>query len=277
MGDRVSRGVLLCLAMLGLSLFGAAGAGASTAGASKAGERSGANASTTCTGSLEHPGVLSGTYSGNVTIDGVCAVDDGPATVDGELTVLPGGGLNAAYSGEPILTVTGNVNIGSDAAAVLGCELYGIECFDDAGATGIVRLGANLNAKGALGVVMHKGTVHGNVKQSGGGGGLNCENPGPGLYRTIGFPVYTDYEDSTVEGTLKVTGMRSCFLGMFRTHVLGNATLTNDLLAEPEKVNLAHDVFSRNLSCSKDSKFFFDSDTVLGKAKGECAGYEIEE
>lgn len=228
------------------------------------------NSTQTCTGTVESPGVLSGTYSGNVSIEGVCATDGVPATVDGELKVLPGGALNAAYSGAPVLTVTGNVTLGRNAAAILGCEPGGVECINDAEGTGTVHIGGGLTARGALGVVMHKGTVHGSVKQSGGGGGLNCENPGPSIYATIGFPVYTDYEDSAVEGNLKVSGLTSCFLGMFRTSVLGSVTLNKVSLAGHEEINLALNTISHNLSCAKDGKFFFDSNTVLGSAKGQC-------
>src|ERR1700693_4431565 len=55
-------------------------------------------------------GVLSGTYTGNVTISGACAVNAGPTVVNGNLILLPGSTLVAAFGkGGSSLTVHGNV------------------------------------------------------------------------------------------------------------------------------------------------------------------------
>ena len=58
----------------------------------------------TCTGTTDNfpteLGTLSGTYSGHVKISGACAVDAGPTTINGNLTIGKGSTL-IAVSREP--------------------------------------------------------------------------------------------------------------------------------------------------------------------------------
>src|SRR5580658_8242364 len=50
-----------------------------------------------CSGTLKSPGVLAGTYPSGVIVRGVCDVNAGLATVDGNITVEPGASLLAAF------------------------------------------------------------------------------------------------------------------------------------------------------------------------------------
>src|ERR671932_2332815 len=68
----------------------------------------------TCSGSLDNPGVLSGTYSTNVVVSGLC-VTGGPTTVAGNVFVQSGSTLLADD-----FTATGNVHVGSGATLVGG-------------------------------------------------------------------------------------------------------------------------------------------------------------
>lgn len=46
-------------------------------------------------GTFKAPGVLKGTYEGNVVVSGLCLVNAGPSIVEGNLTISAGGRLNA--------------------------------------------------------------------------------------------------------------------------------------------------------------------------------------
>ncbi len=43
--------------------------------------------------------------------------------------------------------------------------------------------------------------------------------PTTGIFATLESPVYSDYEDSTIGGNLRVTGLGSCWYGALRDHV----------------------------------------------------------
>ena len=77
----------------------------------------------TCTGTLAAPGVLAGTYRGNVVVTGVCLVNGGAAVIRGDLILAPGSALNATFAlndvaktGTSSLTVRGDVKVGYGAA-----------------------------------------------------------------------------------------------------------------------------------------------------------------
>jgi hypothetical protein len=59
------------------------GAGAAAAAEAHHGQ------SGTCTGTLTAPGVLAGTFRGDVVITGVCAVNGGAAVIKGDLILAP--------------------------------------------------------------------------------------------------------------------------------------------------------------------------------------------
>src|ERR1700751_5933548 len=77
----------------------------------------GAGRPSTCSGTVDAPGTLAGTFSGNVQVSGVCFVDAGPLVVNGNLTVQPGAALIAAFgaTGSDV-TVNGNLDVQNGAA-----------------------------------------------------------------------------------------------------------------------------------------------------------------
>lgn len=254
----------------------------------------------TCSGTLSSPGVLVGVYHESVSIEGVCDISGAPATVEGNLTVTMGSSLNAAYqsSTEPYgdggtrsLTVIGNMVVDREGTALLGCDPGGLRCIGAEEKFGSVEIEGNLQEKKPLGVVMHNSIVQKNVSESGGGGGVQCEFPGPGLFGVVNFPVYSDYEDSAVGKNLKVGGLRSCWLGVNRVNVGHNVTLTNNQLAEAGAITVLSNVIGGNLKCERNSAVWDSSqaggelyprepepNTVDGRRSGQCvlASPEVE-
>ncbi len=246
-----------------------------------------------CSGSFESPGVLAGTYTSNVTVEGACVVKAGPALIEGNLTVSPGAVLVAAF-GQSNLTVQRNLKVQRGATLILGCEpAPDFPCLDDETASSQGSVSGNLSEQQPLGVVVHNSTIGGNVQEAGGGGGFTCENKGPtvdGFYvfggaAFGGFPVYSDYSDSTVSGNLGVIGLNSCYLGVAREHVGGNVHLINNQLADPDAIEILENQISGNLLCEQNSQVWDsfeevpggelfprvpDPNTVSGHRVGQC-------
>ena len=241
---------------------------------------------TTCSGTAVAPGVLAaGTYS-SVTVSGVCANNAGQVVVTGNVVVQAGGALLAAYAkstagpGTSGLTVDGDIDVASGASLLLGCEAAHFACIDDPNQT-VPTLNSSDTVLGSilatspLGVVVHSSTVKGDAVQTGGGGGPSCAPSG--IFTTFGSPVYSDYEDNTVGGNLRITGLTSCWLGAIRNTVGGSATISNNTLTDPDaSENLANHV-GGNLLCQNNSPAvaFGDShstsNVVGGFATGQCS------
>jgi hypothetical protein len=102
-----------------------------------------------------------------------------------------------------------------------------------------------------LGVVIHSARIRGSVIQSGGGGGLKCVPEG--AFALLHAPVYSDYEDSTIGGSLIVRDLKSCYLGVARLHVGHNASFTDDTLADPDAIEILANRIAGNLRCTADS------------------------
>jgi hypothetical protein len=273
-----------------LLVFGAASAGAAPP--------------VSCTGDLSNPpaslGLLSGTYQGNVEVSGACAVFAGPTEIKGNLTLLPGSTLVAAFGttnfvpGTPAssLTVDGNLMVKSGATLIAGCFPTSFPCIDDpfSGPDGSptlsspVTVGGNLMSSQPLGVVVHDGSIRGNVMESGGGGGVSCDPPWPGAFGVFGSPVYSDYEDSVVGGNLSVSSLNSCWLGVARVKVGGNMIINSNQLADPDAIEIVSNNITGNLICQSNSPMLWDSgdptnnlypriwqpNTVGGNRIGQC-------
>ncbi len=281
------------------------------AAASGVGDRHhGHHQSATCTGSAASPGVLSGTYSGNVWINGVCLVNGGAATVDGNLFVTPGSALAAVFanndvsgSGTSSLTVLKNVVVGKGATFFLGCEPTYFPCLDDPGAqtgpgtlTSNGTIGGNLIAAGALGVIVHASTIGKNALLLGGGYGNSCVTPtdspsnSPSLEvwaKTANSAPYSDIEDATIGGNAVVAGLTSCWLGINRVTVDRNALVLHNTLNDPDAIEILGSDVHHNLVCLGNSPTLWDSsqaafgqrglyprtsqpNTVGGKRLGQC-------
>lgn len=223
----------------------------------------------TCTGGS----VASGVYS-NLNIAAICSIDAGPVTVQHKLTVLPGNGLLAAFGGSD-LTVGGNLDVQANGFLIMGCEPVHFICFNDPNqTTGTLAstdtVGGNLTAENALAVIVHHSAVGHNFVLSGGGGGVSCA-PTFG-----GGPPYSDLEDNTIGGNLTITGLQSCWLGLFRNLVTQNINFHDNVLADPDGNEIADNSIGRNLNCmgNSPSPQIGDSgggpNTVFGHANGQC-------
>jgi len=244
----------------------------------------------TCTGTLASPGLLSGTYSGDVTVTGYCVVDGGPTLVRGDLRLAAGSALNATYalndvshSGTTSLTVKGDITVASGATLAMGCEPNETPCTDDPAAgtggtlTGQNEVSSDIIATGALAVIIHASYIKGDVRQTGGGGGLSCAPPTSGVFSLLQSPVFSNYEDDTISGDLEVTGLKSCWFGALRNLVRGDFTYSNNTFGDPDASEVLDNAVSGDLSCSADSPAvqYGDSDSspnrVSGDASGECS------
>lgn len=245
-----------------------------------------------CSGTLAAPGVLVGTYSGNLAVKGACDVNAGAATIDGSLTVLSGASLVAAYglddrsgAGESNLTITGNLVVGRGASTILGCEPIKFECLDQLeGAPSRASrtvIGGSLEAQEPLGVVVHNSAIDGSISETGGGGGAHCNEAG--IFTVLKTPQYSDYEDSTVGGNLLVSKLTSCWMGLARLNVAGNMSLVRDRLLNPDAIEILSNQIAGDLTCEHDSNVWDSTDylntlwpreakpnTVNGKRIGQC-------
>ncbi len=232
-----------------------------------------AGSASVCSGSVTSPGTLAGDYS-NVAIEGVCFVNGGPANVHGTLTLRAGSALIATFAnnaaggtGKSNLNVQGNVRVRAGAALLLGCEAAHSPCTDDPNQehptlSNDDRISGDLTAKDPLGVIVHASTIGGSVKQSGGGGGFTCEPRG--VFAAFGSPAFSDYEDTSIGGSLQVKGLTSCWLGVIRDHVNGSASLIKNRLLDPDAIEILDNHIGGDLAC-RDNSMVWDS-TDVGEA-----------
>ncbi len=253
-----------------------------------------------CSGSFGKPGVLSGRYPSGVVVRGVCASKFGNAHVFGTLLVTRGSSLAAAWGlnqrthkGGSSLTVTGSLVINQGATAVLGCKVNadgsGFPCLDDPNPNhptlkSAVRVSGNIVESAPLAVIVHNSLIGGSIRETGGGGGLSCAPPKSGPFAKLMSPVYSDYEDSSVAGSLRVSGLTSCWLGVARVLVHGNLSMINDKLGDPDAIEIISNHIGGNLSCAGNSAVWDSADakpnqqfpripepnTVHGKRSGQC-------
>lgn len=164
----------------------------------------------------------------------------------------------------------------------------------------------NLTSDGALGVVIHSVKIEGNATLSGGGGGLAMLQPsGPGsgdqpggclgsfitplqpspwnldpTLAVFGIPVYSDFEESSIGGNLKLTGLTTCWMGSLRNKIGGNLVDTNNLFGDPDANEVLGNIVPGNITCLNNNHAvqigdsFGDSNIVGGNAIGEC-GFNV--
>ena len=247
-----------------------------------------------CSGTLK-PGVLAGTYPAGVVVSGVCDVNAGKAHVDGKLTLNSGSVLIAAFGlnhvtkhGGSTLDVKGSVIVGKAATLVLGCNPTHFPCVDDnqhhPKLFSRPTISGNLTVTSPLGVVVHSLTIGGNIKQTGGGGGKSCTPPKTGPFAKFKSPVYSAYENSLISGSVSISNLKSCWLGVNESHIAGSLSLVNDQLADPDAIEILANRIGKNLSCT-DNSMVWDSveismsstfprapqpNTVLGTRGGQC-------
>jgi hypothetical protein len=245
-----------------------------------------------CTGTPSAPGVLAGSFD-NVSVTGICFVNGGAALVHGDVTVHSGAALLAVFahndrtgSGSSNLTVRGNVNVESDGTLLMGCFATSFACLDDPNQSNPTlnshsHVAGNLTSTDPLGVILHDVRVDGNITETGGGGGLNC-NPS-GVFAAFGSPVYSDYEDSGVGGSLSISHLTSCWLGVARVNIAGSLSFTDNQLADPDAIEILSNFVAHNLSCTGNSTVWDSADKgnnlyprllernhVAGERSGQC-------
>ncbi len=287
-----------CLLGISAPLLSALAAGQPVASASVTQPAIGASIYT-CSGTAKAPGTLAGSHY-QVVIRGVCAVNGGRARVRRNLTITSGGALLAVFGlnhlthhGSSSLTVGGNLILQRGASLAMGCDreydhAFGqssanFACVDDPhpnrptlSSHDIVY--GSLIARDPLGIVVHNSTIHGNVTETGGGGGLNCKPTG--VFKLFKSPVYSDYEHTKIGGSLTVTGLRSCWFGAINDHVHGSLTASRNLMADPDAMEVVTNTIRRNFTCrgNRPAIQFGDSDgnsnRVGHRATGQC-GFSV--
>lgn len=252
----------------------------------------------TCSGTLTNPGLLAGTYPGDVVIDGACMVNGGAAVVNGNLTVSPDSVLNATFAlndvthhGKSSLTVHGNVAVQENAALAMGCLPVHSPCSDDPDAgtggtlTGDNRVDGNVTGWRALAIIVHASKIRGNVDQRGGGGGsaaFTCDVPSTGVFALLKSPVFSDYEDNWIGGNLQVSKLETCWFGALRNHVDGNVSDEGNKFGDTDANEVHSNIIGGNLSCHANSPAVQYGDAtggvpnkVAGDARGEC-GFDVQ-
>ena len=216
------------------------------------------------TGALCSGGPIPAGHYASITVTGICTMPSGQVTVSGNVTIGPGAGLNVVT--HATLTVFGSVYVGNGG-------LLGLGCSPAAGCSYTThdRIYKTLSASNPASLIVHSATI-GNVSSVGGSNGVNCDfNP------LIGSPNYTTFEDTTINGSVNITGYDSCWLGFIRNQVGGNVSLTNNTLADPDAIEVVTNTILGNLACSGNSPAPQLGDSggapnyVRGLRLGQCA------
>ncbi len=248
-----SRALIALIASSGL-LIGIHGAGTGNAFAQSF-------AFGTCTGGNIAPGSY-----GTLTVSGNCRIPTGVVAVRSNLIIAPGGALEAAVPGTTV-TVGQNVYAFSGSALDLGCAS------DNGCATNPTRdfVGGSIVANSAVGVLLHGDFISGSVTVTNGGGGAVC-----GYSPFFGGPVFSDVEDSIIVGNVNISGLQTCWVGLFRNVIGGSTTMNNNISADPDSTEVATNLIEGNLACANNvpAPQVGDSggapNTVLGTKSGQC-------
>lgn len=160
-----------------------------------------ADAPGTCSGTLQHPGVLVGT-TGSVVVTGTCFAT-AALTVNGSVTVADG----AVFAGFAPVHITGNVKVGQGAQLFLGWNAAPGELGPDV-------VDGNIVATQPLSLYLGNITVHGNVVSNGGGT----------ADRFFNFPI----KDNQIDGNLTIHGWTGGWWGVIANTIGGNVDVSNN-------------------------------------------------
>jgi hypothetical protein len=250
-------------------------------------------ATRTCGSHGGPPGVLVGTVTANVVVEGTCLVNAGPAVVRGNLTVRPGSTLLAAFaldghnpsgSGSH-LRVNGNLAVQAGSTVLLGCDPQSFTCLDDPAGknpeeaptlSSRSQIFGNVTGRSALSIIVHNDRISGNITQTEGGGGVNCLPEGE--------EAFSAYEDSIVHGNITIKGMESCWLGLNRLQVHGNVRLSGNRMADPDAIEILSNTIFGELVCRENTMVWNSAEKsfgglfprvpmpnkVTGKRSGQC-------
>ena len=252
---------LSCLVFTGAVIGGVLAAGPVTAAGAAV-----TSGTATCSGTPGAPGVLTGTFAGSVVVKGACVVNAGAAVVNGNLTVSPGSALLAAFArndqtgtGRSSLAVKGNVIVQQGATLLMGCNPANFACLDAPHGSMHPTVGLDLRSTQALGVIVHNFTVGGDVLQSNGGGGVNCTPQG--VFKLFNSPVYSTYEVGTVGGDVRISGVRSCWMGVVQLNVGNSVVMRNNKLADADAIEILSNNITGSLTCFDNSATWDNADT----------------
>jgi hypothetical protein len=260
---RVRLGLLVLLAggLMATALVGTAGAGSGYV----------------CSGVFQ--AIPPGSY-GSVTVTGLCSIE-GVVNISGDLTIAPGGGLDATGSDcNSFVHVSGAVQVMENGFLFLGNgEGTGCPNSDDV-------VNGGIQGSNALAVVVHGTTINNGFSVQGGGGGTSCADA---VVRgqDIGTPPFTDVEDSRVNGGASISGMSTCWMGFIRNQANGGVSVANNTMGDPDAIEIGLNAINGGLACSGNALAFpgpggvptnsFDGsppnpNTVNGKESGQCVG-----
>lgn len=180
----------------------------------------------TCPGASHAP-LTSGTYPGLTVVAGYCVVPAGAnITVNGDVTIQPGGTLLALAP--QTMTINGNISVGSGATLALGTP----------GPTNTPShdtVNGAITATDAKAMYLFGDTVTGDVSFVGGGWGNTCTDPNADSSTDpIGHDLML--KDSTVGGSLTLSGWSGCWMGVLRNTIGGDALITGNY-ANPANIN----------------------------------------
>ncbi len=190
--------------------------------------------------------IPSGTYH-SITVTGFCEVASGATvTVQAGLHVashafLVASGALDNHMDHPdcnrTITISGGVQIDPGGSLILG-DGEGSGCVPSTHTT----VNGGLKANAPLDLIVHGVSVNGGYSSIGGGDGQPCN--------FAGLPTYTTLEDSTVNGGVTIAGYTACWLGFARDHVNGGVTLTNNVLDDPDAMEILSNTINGGLACS---------------------------
>ena len=151
--------------------------------------------------------------------------------------------------------------------AFLGCDAQEFSCLDDPNSmtptlSAPVQVDGDIRANQALGVVLHHGTIGGDIVENGGGGGESCAPTG--MFALFNSPAFTALELSRIGGDVRVSRYDSCWLGLENNHVGGNARFVNNQLADPDAVEIQSNYIRDDLSCYGNSMVWDSGDGPSG-------------
>ena len=158
--------------------------------------------------------LAAGSYT-TVTVAGNCMVNTGEVVTSGDVTVQPGAVLTAVFADNSVAPAPPASRwVGTSSSRTVDRSSWGaaqdpsidMTCQDDSSGNATAVVQGSIEAPGALGVVVHNATIGGDVVETGGGGGFNC-NDGSDVSPAFAFGIYSDYESSSIGGNLRVTGV----------------------------------------------------------------------
>jgi hypothetical protein len=158
------------------------------------------------------------------------------------------------------------------------CRILGAVTGPTIGSGGAKVIKGGVTATQPLTLIFHSNTISGGLSVHGGGGGVNCDtNPNLSAALDGSSATYTDFENNAISGGLSISGLQSCWFGIFRNQVDGSASVTNNTFADPDATEVATNVVDGNLTCLGNSPAAQIGDSggspniVTGRKLGEWA------